>query len=69
MLWLGHVVREGSTTTTNYENDDVHLVDDVALATDTVLALVQEHCQRPLFALHLLCTREELRALGAKIIS
>jgi integrase len=33
-LWLGHVVRDGSRTTENYEEDDPHVLVDIALATD-----------------------------------
>jgi hypothetical protein len=33
-LWMGHVVRDGSRTTANYESDDPEMLADVALATD-----------------------------------
>jgi len=35
-LWMGHVVRDGSRTTANYESDDPEMLTDVALATDCV---------------------------------
>jgi hypothetical protein len=62
-LWMGHVVRDGSRTTTNYESDD-----PVALATDCVIALVQEHCRRRLFAVDVLLTKAKLQAIGARAI-
>ena len=37
-------------TTTNYESDDPDMLADVALATDCVIALIQQHCARPPFA-------------------
>jgi hypothetical protein len=49
-LWMGHVVRDGSRTTANYESDDPEMLADVAQATDCVIALIQQHCARPLFA-------------------
>jgi hypothetical protein len=65
-LWMGHVVRDGSRTTDNYESDDPHVLADVALATDCVIALIQEHCDRPLFAIEPLLNREELERIGAR---
>jgi hypothetical protein len=35
-LWMGHVVRDGSRTTSNYESDDPGMLADVALATDSL---------------------------------
>lgn len=49
-LWTGHVVRDGSRTTAHYESDDPDMLADVALATDWVIALIRQHCRRPLFA-------------------
>lgn len=49
-LWMGHVVRDGSRTTANYESDDPEMLTDVALATDCVIALIQQYCSRQLFA-------------------
>lgn len=49
-LWLGHVVREGSRTTDNYEAHDPEYLADVALAIDHVMLQLQAHCKRPLFA-------------------
>jgi hypothetical protein len=49
-LWMGHVVRDGSRTTSNYESDDPGMLADVALATDCVIALIQQHCGPRLFA-------------------
>jgi integrase len=65
-LWMGHVVRDGSRTTDNYESDDPHVLADVALATDCVIALIQEHCDRTLFAIESLLNREELEKIGAR---
>jgi integrase len=67
-LWMGHVVRDGSRTTAYYESDDPDMLADVALATDCVIALIQQHCRRPLFAVDVLLTREDLQAIGAKLI-
>jgi hypothetical protein len=47
---LRHVVRDGSRTTANYESDDPEMLTDVALATDCVIALIQQHYAKPLFA-------------------
>jgi hypothetical protein len=49
-LWMGHVVRDGSRTTANHESGDPEMLADVALATDCMIALVQQHCGRRLFA-------------------
>lgn len=49
-LWMGHVVHDGSRTTANYESDDPDMFANVALATDCVIALIQQHCGRRLFA-------------------
>jgi hypothetical protein len=49
-LWMGHVVRDGSRTAAHYESDDPDMLADVTLATDCVIALIQQHCRRPLFA-------------------
>jgi hypothetical protein len=49
--WLGHVVRDGSRTTDHYESDDPHALADVALATDCIMSLLAERCERPLFAI------------------
>jgi hypothetical protein len=65
-LWMGHVVRDGSRTTDNYESDDPHVLADVALATDCVIALIQEHCDRSLFAIEPLLNRKELERIGAR---
>ena len=37
-----------------------------ALATDCVIALIQEHCHRPLFAIESLLNRKELERIGAR---
>lgn len=60
-LWMGHVVREGSRTTDNYESDDPDALLDVARATDCVIALIQDHCKRRLFARDLLWSGTWLR--------
>jgi hypothetical protein len=49
-MWMGYVARDGSRTTANYEPDNPEMLADVALATDCVIALIQQHCGRPLFA-------------------
>jgi hypothetical protein len=49
-LWMGHAVRDGSRTTAHYESDDPDMLAEVTLATDCVIALIQQHCRRPLFA-------------------
>ncbi len=64
--WLGHVVRDGSRTTDSYEGDDPHELADVALATDTVIALVAEHTARPLFAIEPRLNRASLKEIGAR---
>ena len=67
-LWMGHVVRDGSRTTANYESDDPEMLTDVALATDCVIALIQQRCDRPLFAVDVLLTKKDLQAIGARVI-
>jgi hypothetical protein len=63
---MGHVARDGSRTTANYESDDPEMLADVALATDCVIALTQQHCGRPLFAVDVLLTKDDLHAIGAR---
>jgi hypothetical protein len=65
---MGHVVRDGSRTTANYESDDPEMLTVVALATDCVIALIQQRCDRPLFAVDLLLTKADLQAIGARVI-
>ena len=67
-LWMGHVVRDGSRTTANYESDDPEMLAGVALATDCVIALIQQHCGRQLFAVDVLLTKKDLQAIGARLI-
>ena len=67
-LWMGHVVRDGSRTTANYESDDPGMLADVALATDCVMTLIQQHCAKPLFAVDVLLTKKDLQAIGARTI-
>jgi hypothetical protein len=67
-LWMGHVVRDGSRTTANYESDDPEMLADVALATDCVIALIQQHCAKSLFAVDVLLTKKDLQAIGARVI-
>ena len=66
-LWMGHVVRDGLRTTANYESDDPDMLADVALATDCVIALIQQHCARQLFAVDVLLTKKDLQAIGVWI--
>lgn len=67
-LWMGHVVKEGSQTTSNYEPEDPEFLEDVALATDFVMLQVQEHCKRRLFSVEVRLNRSELARIGAKKI-
>lgn len=45
-IWMGHVVKEGSQTTGNYEPEDPEFLKDVADATDFVMDEIQKKCQR-----------------------
>lgn len=65
-LWMGHVVKEGSHTTSNYEPDDPEFLADVALATDFVMQQLQIKCRRPLFAIDVRLTKKELFRIGAR---
>lgn len=65
-LYMGHVVREGSQTTGNYEADDPEFLADVALATDFVMQELQAKCSRRLFAIETRLNRKELNRIGAK---
>jgi hypothetical protein len=65
-LWLDRVVRDGSRTTSHYESDDPHMLADVALATDCVMALIGERCERPVFAIETLLNRQDLVLIGAR---
>ena len=40
-LWMGHVVRDGSRTTANYESDDPEMLTDVDTLSNW------EHCRHP----------------------
>ena len=40
----------------------------MALATDCVISLIQEHCGRPLFAVESLLNRRDLAAIGARVL-
>jgi hypothetical protein len=66
--WLGHVVRDGSRTTDHYESDDPHALADVALATDCIMTLLAERCERSLFAIETRLNRDELKAIGARVM-
>lgn len=63
-LWMGHVVREGSRTTDNYEAFDPEYLADVALATDYVMLQLQAKCARALFAIEIQLNRRELARIG-----
>jgi hypothetical protein len=65
-LWMGHAVKEGSQTTTNYEAFDPEFLGDVALATDFVMQQLQAKCRRPLFAIEVRLNRKELARIGAR---
>jgi hypothetical protein len=71
----------GKSGLTN-ERDDPHELSDVALAVDCIMALLQEHCTRPLFSpsapwtpcgrpsftADKLRTRKELERIGARVL-
>jgi hypothetical protein len=59
---MGPVVRDGSRTTDNYESDDPHVLADVALATDCMIALIQESA----IGRCLLLNPRELERIGAR---
>jgi hypothetical protein len=65
-IFMGHVVREGSQTTGNYEAEDPEFLADVALATDYVMQQLQAKCRRPLFAIEVRLNRKELARIGAR---
>jgi hypothetical protein len=65
-IWLGHVVKEGSRTTDNYEADDPEFLADVALATDFVMQQLQAKCSRRLFAIEVRLNQKELARIGAR---
>ena len=66
--FLGHKVRDGSSTTDNYESEDPHALDDVALATDAILSLLNDRTTRKLFAIEVRLNRKDLVAMGARTI-
>jgi hypothetical protein len=65
-LYMGHIVREGSQTTSNYEAEDPEFLADVALATDFVMQQMQAKCSRKLFAIETRLNRKELARIGAR---
>ena len=67
-LMLGHAVKEGSETTDYYESGDPWALADVALATDCIMTLLAERTERPLFAVDALLTRDQLEAIGARVM-
>lgn len=64
-IWLGHTVKDGSTTTEHYEAFDVDVLEDVPLATEFVLCELQKLCTQRLFAIELRLNAAELRRIGA----
>ena len=68
-LWMGHVVRDGSRTTANYEfrrsGNARGCRAGHRLRNRT---LIQQHCGRPLFAVDVLLTKKDLHAIGARVI-
>jgi hypothetical protein len=50
------------------EGEDPLALADVALATDCVLQLLAERCQRQLFAIEMRLNRQDLEAIGARMI-
>src|SRR5262245_61648190 len=67
-LMLGHTAKEGSETTDYYESGDPWALADVALATDCIMTLLSERTERPLFAVDALLTRDQLAAIGARVM-
>ena len=65
-LWLGHVVKEGSRTTDNYEAFDAEYLADVALATDFVMQQLQAKCKRRVVSIETRLNRNELERIGAR---
>ena len=65
---MGHVVRDGSRTTANYESDDPGMLADVALATDCVIALNPAALRQAAIAVDVLLTKKDLQAIGARVI-
>ncbi len=63
-IWLGHVVRQGSTTTDHYEISDAEYLTEVALATDYVLQQIRLRCSDKGFAIEVRLNAAELRILG-----
>ncbi len=63
-IWLGHSVKEGSDTTEFYEEFDVEVIADVALATDFVISELQKLCSTKLFAIEVRLTKAELQRIG-----
>jgi integrase len=66
--WLGHVVRDGSRTTDNYEGDDPAALADVALAVDCIIKLIEERCARSLFAVEVQLNKADLLEIGARVL-
>ena len=48
--------------------DDPHALADVALATDCIMSLLAERCERPLFAIETRLNRDELKGIGARVM-
>ena len=63
-----HDAPHGSRTTDYYESDDPHALADVALATDCIMSLLAERCERPLFAIETRLNRDDLKAIGARMM-
>jgi hypothetical protein len=67
-LMLGHSVKEGSETTDYYESGDPWALADAALATDCIMTLLTERTEQPLFAVETLLNRDQLAAIGARVM-
>jgi hypothetical protein len=65
-IWMGHVVKEGSRTTDNYEAFDPEYLRDVAMATDYVMEQIQAKCSRQLLLMKTRLTKREIAHLGAR---
>ena len=67
-LWMGHVVRDGSRTTANYKVGRYGYTRGCRAGDRFVIALIQQHCGRSLFAVDVLLTKKDLQAIGARVI-
>jgi hypothetical protein len=52
----------------HYESDDPHALADVALASDCIMTLLTERCERSLFAIESRLNSHELKAIDASVM-